>query len=211
MQKLVLPIAGAACALILAAAVLVSVMPSQAHRSPAMMAIAGSDIGGPFELTTHTGERVKSTDVIDRPSLIYFGFTFCPDICPIDTQIMVEAVEILDEKNIDVKPVFITVDPERDTPKELSYYAEGMHPKMVGLTGSAEDIRKAADAYRVFYQKTETPGSAAEYLIQHTGFTYLMGPGDELLAIFRRDFPAEVIAEDVEAVLAERKAREAKD
>lgn len=206
MQKLMLPIAGAVTALILAAAIYLSVRPEPAHVSPAMYAVEGSDIGGPFELTAHTGERVTSADVIDGPTLIYFGYTFCPDICPIDTQIMADAVDILAEKNIDVKPVFVTVDPARDTPKELSYYAEAMHPKMVALTGSDEEIRAAADAYRVYYKKSEVPGSEAEYLMQHTGFTYLMGPGDELLAMFRRDFPAEQIAQDIVNVLAARKA-----
>lgn len=204
MQKLMLPIAGAVTALILAAAIYVSVRPVPAHVSPAMFAVDGTDIGGPFELTAHTGERVTSAEVIDGPTLIYFGYTFCPDICPIDTQIMVDVVDLLAEKDIAVKPVFVTVDPARDTPKELTYYAEAMHPKMVALTGSDDDIRAAADAYRVFYQKSQVPGSEAEYLMQHTGFTYLMGPGDELLAMFRRDFPAEQIAEDVEKVLAAR-------
>ncbi|MEM7058646.1 MAG: SCO family protein [Pseudomonadota bacterium] len=202
MQKLMLPIAGAVVALILALAIFLSVRPTPAHVSPAMFAVEGSDIGGPFELTAHTGERITSAEVIDRPALVYFGYTFCPDICPIDTQVMADTVDLLAEKNIDVKPVFVTVDPARDTPEELSYYAEAMHPKMIALTGSEADIRAAADAYRVFYQKSQTPGSEADYLMQHTGFTYLMGPGDELLAMFRRDFPAEQIAGDVEKVLA---------
>ena len=202
MQKIVLPMAGAVVALVLAAAIFLSVRPGSVPPSEAMLATEGSDIGGPFELTAHTGERISSAELIDRPTLIYFGYTFCPDICPVDTQIMVDVVDLLDERNIDVKPVFITVDPERDTPKELSDFAEAMHPKMIALTGSQEDIRNAADAYRVYYKRAETPGSEAGYLMQHTGFTYLVGPGDKLLALFKREFPAAMIADDVERVLA---------
>ena len=177
--------------------------PAKQYLSPAMINSQGAAIGGPFELTAHTGERMTDAEVIDRPALIYFGYTFCPDICPIDAQIMADAVSILEERGVDVRPVFITVDPERDTPKELAYYAEAMHPKMLGLTGSAEEIRAAADAYKVFYQRVDMPGSAAGYLMNHTGYTYLMTPEKGVTAVFRRDFPPEQIAKDIEAVLGE--------
>lgn len=202
MQKLMLPIAGAVTALILAAAIFVTLQPQSSNTSPAVMATAGADIGGPFELTAHTGERVTSAQVIDGPTLVYFGYTFCPDVCPIDTQILAETVDLLAEKRIDVKPVFITVDPARDTPEELAPYAEAMHPQMIALTGSDADIRAAADAYKVFYSRQDMPGSAAEYLMNHSAYTYLMLPGDELAAVFRRNFSAAQIAEDVAAVLA---------
>ena len=208
MQKLMLPIGAAVVAVILAAAGWLALRPSDGIEiSPAMMAVDGADIGGPFELTAHTGERMTSDALIDRPTLIYFGYTFCPDVCPIDSQIMVDAVDLLAERQIEVKPVFITIDPERDTPKELGYYAEAMHPTMVGLTGSPEDVRAAADEYKVFYKRTNVPGSAAEYLMQHTSFTYLMLPETGLAAIFRRDFPATQIADDIERVLAARSAQ----
>lgn len=177
--------------------------PAKQYLSPAMINSQGAAIGGPFELTAHTGERMTDAEVIDRPALIYFGYTFCPDICPIDAQIMADAVSILEERGVDVRPVFITVDPERDTPNELAYYAEAMHPKMLGLTGSAEEIRAAADAYKVFYQRVDMPGSAAGYLMNHTGYTYLMTPEKGVTAVFRRDFPPEQIAKDIEAVLGE--------
>lgn len=173
------------------------------HMSPAMLNSKGADIGGPFELTAHTGERMTHAQVIDRPTLIYFGYTYCPDICPIDVQIMADAVQILDEKGIEVRPVFVTIDPERDTPEELSDYAEAMHPKMLALTGTTEEIRAAADAYKVFYQRVDVPDSAAGYLMNHTGFTYLMTPQKGVTAVFRRDFPPEQIASDIAAVLGE--------
>ena len=199
------PVLAAAAILVLAiagAAVWFAVQPDPRHLSKAMVNVDGADIGGPFELTAHTGERVTSATLIDGPTLIYFGYTFCPDICPIDTQIMVDAVDLLAERGIEVKPVFITIDPERDTPKELSYFAEAMHPEMVALTGSAEEVRIAADAYKVFYQRVDVEGSAAEYLMNHTGYTYLMTPEHGITALFRREFPPEQIADDIEKVLA---------
>lgn len=199
------PVLAAAAILVLAiagAAVWLAVQPDPRHLSKAMVNVDGADIGGPFELTAHTGEKVTAEALIDGPTLIYFGYTFCPDICPIDTQIMVDAVDLLAERGIAVKPVFITIDPERDTPKELSYFAEAMHPEMVALTGTSEEVRTAADAYKVFYQRVDVEGSAAEYLMNHTGYTYLMTPEKGITALFRREFPPEQIADDIEKVLA---------
>jgi protein SCO1/2 len=176
---------------------------SSSHVSPAMVNADGAAIGGPFELTTHTGARITADELIDGPTLIYFGYTFCPDICPVDTQIMADAVDLLAERGIAVKPVFITIDPERDTPKELSYYAEAMHPKLVALTGTEAEVRVAADAYKVFYQRVDLEDSAAGYLMNHTGYTYLMTPQKGITALFRRDFPPEQIADDIEKVLGE--------
>lgn len=203
MMKPVLAAAAVLALVITGAAVWFAVQPDARHLSKAMVNVDGADIGGPFELTAHTGERVTSETLIDGPTLIYFGYTFCPDICPIDTQVMVDAVDLLAERGISVKPVFITIDPARDTPEELSFFAEAMHPGMVALTGSAEEIRAAADAYKVFYQRVDVEGSAAGYLMNHTGYTYLMTPERGITALFRREFPPEQIADDIEKVLAE--------
>ena len=200
-MKPMLAVAAVLIAGVVGAAAWFALKPAPGYLSQAMVNVDGATIGGPFELTAHTGERVDAATVIDRPTLIYFGYTFCPDICPIDTQIMVDAVDLLDEKGIDVKPVFITIDPERDTPKELSYFAEAVHPKLLALTGTKEEIRSAADAYKVFYQRVDLEESSAEYLMNHTGFTYLMTPEKGITALFRRDFPPEQIANDVEKVL----------
>ncbi len=201
MNKIIMAAAGTLIAVIVAAVVYLEFFPRGNNLSPAMLNVDGASLGGPFELTQHTGERITADALIDRPTLIYFGYTFCPDICPIDVQVMADAVIALDEKGIDVRPVFVTVDPERDTPEELAAYVEAMHPKMIGLTGSAEDIRTAADAYKVYYQRVDVEGSAAEYLMNHTGFTYLMTPETGIAAAFRNGFPPEHMAADVEAVL----------
>jgi protein SCO1/2 len=201
MSKIIMAMAGVLIAAIVAVAVYLEFGSRGQHLSPAMLNVDGASLGGPFELTQHTGERITAEALIDRPTLIYFGYTFCPDICPIDVQVMADAVMMLDEKGIDVRPVFVTIDPARDTAEELSAYVEAMHPRMIGLTGTEDEIRAAADAYKVYYQRVDVEGSAAEYLMNHTGFTYLMTPEKGITATFRNGFPPEQIAEDVAAVL----------
>ena len=147
-------------------------------------AVAGAAaIGGPFELVAETGETVTAEEVLDEPSLVYFGYTYCPDVCPFDASRNAEAVDMLAERGYDVQPVFITVDPERDTPEVMAEFTDYMHPDMLGLTGSAEQVQEAAQAYRVYYaQRGEDP---ATYLMDHTVFTYLMLPGHGFVDLFR--------------------------
>ena len=104
--------------------------------------VGGADIGGPFELVDETGQTVTEKDVITGPTLVYFGYTFCPDICPTDNMRNAMAVEILDERGLDVKPVFISIDPERDTPERLTDFTDAFHDRMVGLTGTPAQVRQ---------------------------------------------------------------------
>ena len=116
-------------------------------------AVAGGSaaIGGPFELVDHKGHAVTEQDVIVEPSLIYFGYTFCPDVCPFDTVRNAEAIDLLAEQGLSAIPIFISIDPERDTPEALDAYVENIHPKMVGLTGTEEQVKAASKAYRTYY------------------------------------------------------------
>jgi protein SCO1 len=202
MRVVILAAAGALVVAIAGLAAWLGFAERPAELSPSMVNVQGADIGGPFELTGQDGKRVTSDQLIDGPTLIYFGYTFCPDVCPVDTQIMAQAVDILDEQGIDVTPVFITVDPERDTPEALADYAEAVHPKLRALTGTPEEIQTAADAYKVFYQKVEMPESAVGYLMNHTSYFYLMVPGEGLVALFRRGVTPESLAADIARVLA---------
>ncbi len=202
MRAVVLAAAGALVAAIVVGALWLSLAQRPVELSPAMVNVDGADIGGAFELTAPTGARITSEQLIDGPTLIYFGYTFCPDVCPVDTQTMAQAVDILAGQGVVVTPVFITVDPERDTPEALGDYAEALHPKMIALTGTPEDIRTAAEAYKVFYQKVEMPDSAAGYLMNHTSYFYLMTPAQGLTALFRRDVTPESLAADIARVLA---------
>ncbi len=157
-------------------------------------AIAGgtASIGGPFTLVNEQGEEVTEADVITKPSLVYFGYTFCPDVCPLDNARNAEAVDLLAARGHDVQPVFISVDPERDTPEVVREYAGWMHEKMIGLTGSPEQVRAASQAYKTFYSKQETGDEF--YLVDHSTFTYLVLPGVGFAEYFRRGDSAEDVA-----------------
>jgi len=153
-------------------------------------------IGGPFELVSETGETVTDEDVIDKPALIYFGYTFCPDVCPLDTARNAEAVDLLESRGHMVKPVFISVDPARDTPEVLAEFTDYLHPRMVGLTGSEEQVRAASNAYRTYYRAQEPEEGAEEfYLVDHSTMTYLTLPGHGFVEFFRRDATAQEIAD----------------
>lgn len=166
---------------------------SSAETECGTAAVAGSAIGGPFELVNSNGTLVTDKDVIDRPTLVYFGYAFCPDVCPFDVARNALAIDLLEEQGVDARPVFITIDPARDTPEELASYAADMHPKMVALSGTDEQIKAAAQAYKVYYAKGEGEGDF--YLMDHSTFTYLMMPETGLATYFKRDDSAEYIAE----------------
>ncbi|MFN3643129.1 MAG: SCO family protein [Gemmobacter sp.] len=160
-------------------------------------AVAGGEamIGGPFTLVDQTGRTVTDAEVVTRPSLIYFGYTYCPDVCPLDTARNAEAVEILEEMGKIVTPVFISIDPKRDTPEVLAEFAANLHPRMIALTGSQTQIDAASKAYRTFYRVQD--GDPDYYLIDHTTFTYLVLPGHGFVEFFRRDAGPEEIARRV--------------
>ncbi len=156
-------------------------------------AVGGGTIGGPFTLVDETGATVTDKDVLAKPSLVYFGYTFCPDVCPLDGARNAEAVDILEEKGIDVTPVFISIDPARDTPKVMADFTENLHPKMIGLTGSPEQVKAASNAYKTFFQKQESGDEF--YLVDHTTQTYLMLPGIGFADFFNRDDTPDQMAE----------------
>jgi protein SCO1 len=153
-------------------------------------AVAGGSIGGPFTLVDQTGRRVTEAEVLRDPALVYFGYTWCPDVCPLDVTRNADAVDLLQEQSLEVTPVFVSVDPARDTPEVLADYAGYMHPRLVALTGTPEQVKAAADAYRVYYKAHE----GEDYLVDHTTFTYLMMPGRGFVDVFGRDVPAEEMA-----------------
>jgi protein SCO1 len=157
--------------------------------------VAAGDIGGPFTLVDTTGTTVTDTDVITRPTLVYFGYTFCPDVCPFDNARNAQAIDILEERGIEATPVFITIDPARDTPEVMAEYTANLHPAMIGLTGSQEQVKAAADVYRALYQRRETGDE--NYLMDHSVFTYLMMPETGFADFFQRDATPEQIADAV--------------
>lgn len=151
-------------------------------------------IGGPFELTTHTGNKVSEKDVITGPTLVYFGYSFCPDVCPLDNARNAEVAEILKSQNISLRPVFVSVDPARDTPEQMAEYVGYFSEDMLGLSGTPEQIKAAAQAYKVYYRKASED---EHYLVDHSTFTYLMHPEHGFLEFYKRAQSAEEVAESV--------------
>lgn len=141
-------------------------------------------VGGPFELTNQDGKRVKSSDFAGKYMLVVFGYTYCPDICPSELQVVSAALDEIGPSADRIQPVFVTVDPTRDTPQVMKDYVANFHPGFVGLTGSEEDISAVAKAYRVYYRKAEQADPSIPYLMDHTTLVYLMGPDGEYLTHF---------------------------
>lgn len=158
-----------------------------------VVATGPGSVGGPFTLVSETGTTVTEADVITKPSLIYFGYTFCPDICPFDAARNADAVDLLAARGYDVQPVFISVDPQRDTPERLAEFTDFMHPAMIGLSGSEEQVRAASQAYKTYFRKQD--GDDEFYLVDHTTFTYLVLPKVGFVEFFRRETTPEEMAD----------------
>ena len=164
-------------------------------------------VGGPFELTDHTGKPRTNSDFCGKLMLVYFGFTWCPDICPTDLQAIGLALDKLGAEGDSVQPLFITVDPERDTAEHLAEYVPMFHPRLIGLTGSTDAIRKVADAYKVYYAKVDPPKENVKedggyYTIDHTAFIYLMDREGNYLGFFPPGTSADRMVEIIRPRLA---------
>jgi cytochrome oxidase Cu insertion factor (SCO1/SenC/PrrC family) len=152
-----------------------------------------ASIGGPFELVNQRGETVTQDILLGHYNLVYFGFTYCPDICPLTLQSMADAIELLPGQKSDlVQPVFVSLDPERDTPDIVASYVGNFHSRMIGLTGAPEQVRNAASAYRVFFRKAPL-GDDGDYTIDHSGYLYLMNRSGKYIDHFRKDVTTEQI------------------
>ncbi|SDI31495.1 protein SCO1/2 [Bradyrhizobium lablabi] len=186
-------------------------MPAVAADAPARSAAEIMDIlmwnrepvGGPFELTDHTGKPRTNSDFRGKLMLVYFGFTYCPDVCPADLQAIGLALDKLGAEADSVQPLFITVDPERDTAQHLAEYVPMFHPRLIGLTGSAEAIRKAADAYKVYYARVEASKDPADYTVDHTAYIYLMDRDGNYLGFFPPGTSADRMVEIIRPRLTE--------
>jgi cytochrome oxidase Cu insertion factor (SCO1/SenC/PrrC family) len=157
-------------------------------------------VGGPFTLIDHTGRTRKDSDFRGKLMIVYFGYTFCPDVCPADLMAITQALDELGPGADDIQPIFITVDPERDN-KVLAEYVRAFHKSLIGLTGSPEEIRKVANAYKAFYAKVP-PARDGDYAIDHTGVIYLMGRGGEYLGFMPPQTGPEKLTEVLRKYLA---------
>lgn len=155
-------------------------------------------IGGAFTMTDHTGKTVTDADFRGKYLLVYFGYTYCPDVCPTELGAMAKALDLLGQQSVKVQPLFITVDPERDTVAHLKDYVGLFHPDLVGLTGTPEQVRDTARAYRVYYAKApQKDAKPDEYLMDHSSFIYLMAPDGGFAGVYPAGTTADRIAQDL--------------
>jgi protein SCO1/2 len=194
-------LAGAVLAgiVILAAGVFFALVMREGPRGVGGTAL-GSAIGGPFRLTDQNGNWVTDADLKGKWSLIYFGYTHCPDACPTALNDIAVALGELGAKREAVRPVFITVDPERDTPAALKDYVTSFDAPILALTGTAEEVAQAAKAYRVYYAKHAEPGG--DYSMDHSSVIYVMDPQGRFTASFTHESSPEQIAERLKKLLA---------
>jgi cytochrome oxidase Cu insertion factor (SCO1/SenC/PrrC family) len=151
-------------------------------------------IGGPFTLIDQSGSEVNEQILLGHYSLVYFGFTYCPDICPMTLQTIADAIDLLPgQKSELVQPIFISLDSKRDTVETMASYVSNFHIRMIGLTGTEQQIAKAADAYRVFYREAPID-DAGDYTIDHSGFLYLMNRGGRYIDHFGKDVTLEELS-----------------
>jgi protein SCO1/2 len=155
-------------------------------------------VGGPFQMTDQNGQAVTEASYAGRYMMVFFGYTFCPDVCPQGLQVIGDALDIYAEKGGDadkIVPLFVTVDPERDTPEIMKDYLSNFRPGIQGLSGSIEQTTAIGKAYRVYYAKVKDPDSSADYLMDHTSLIYFMGPDGGYAGHFSHTSTSEQIAE----------------
>lgn len=171
---------------------------AMAPAAERMMPDIAASLGGPFSLVDEDGQRVTEASYRGRFLLIYFGYRYCPDVCPTELGKMAAALDLLPPAaQARIQPLFITVDPERDDPAGLKDYTDLFHPALIGLTGTLAETRAAARAWRVFYAKQTAGRDADAYLMDHSSFIYLAGPDGRAL----RFFPPETTPEALAAAL----------
>jgi protein SCO1 len=162
---------------------------------------SGIGIGGPFTLQDSSGKPVTDRDFRGRYMLVYFGYTFCPDVCPTTLSSVADALDKLGPDAAKVRPVFITVDPKRDTPEVVGKYAAAFAPGIVGLTGTPEEIARVAKAYRVYYAEHRTGPEPDNYTMDHSSVLYLMDPNGAFLAPVRADQSGDEIAANLKKLM----------
>lgn len=168
---------------------------TQAPSDPnVLIAVTNDAFGGPFTLTDHTGKTVTEKDFTGTYRLIYFGFTFCPAICPTELQKITAALNAMGDKGKVVQPIFVTVDPERDTPAVMKNYVSLFHPSLIGLSGTPEQVKDMLKTYKIYASKVKDP-QMTDYTMDHSSFIYFMAPDDRLLHIFKTPDQAPYLTE----------------
>ena len=199
--------AGAAALLLLAGGALIlrTYLTLPAFRATS---VGEADIRSDFSLVDHTGRAVTEADFAGRWQLVFFGFTHCPDICPTTLAYMASVLDLLGSKAEQVAPLFITVDPTRDTIPVMAEYVSAFHPRLVGLTGTEAQVADAAESFRIWYERVENETAPDGYMMAHAGHIYLMRPDGGFETVFQeRDQTPEAVAEQILTLIREREDR----
>ena len=195
MQKITLILVAFALVLIISGLALVSA-PQKIASDAGPKPVAAGKFGGSFTLTDHNGNIFTDKDLEGKYALIYFGFTYCPAICPTELAKMADALEGLGTDADSIQPVFITVDPERDTVDVMKGYVAHFYPTLIGLTGTMEQIEQAKKAYKVYAAKVEDP-AMNDYTMDHSSYIYFMAPDGALLSLFKTQDTAESMIDSI--------------
>ena len=189
-------------ALIIAAALAISgcdgslPVPTATETPP----LQGAAIGGPFTLTAANGKKVSWGDFKGKYRIVYFGYAFCPDVCPTDMQRSMAGLKLFEKEQpklgANIQPIFITIDPARDTPKVVGEFTANFHPRLIGLPGTQAEIKSAADVFRVYYSRGEDSAGGG-YLMDHSRITYLFGPDGAPVATLPTDQGPEAVAAEL--------------
>jgi protein SCO1/2 len=184
--------------LLLVAALIGGVLWYESEKVPGLgrvVTTGQADVGGPFQLTNQSGKRLSDKDFRGRYMLIYFGYSFCPDVCPTTLAVMAQALEKVGAQSSRVTPILITIDPERDTPKVLEDYVKAFGPSFVGLTGSVDEIKAVEKKYRVYAVKKPLEGG--NYGMDHSSVIYLMGPDGKLVSFYDEAISPDDLAKEL--------------
>jgi protein SCO1/2 len=211
-QKIILIIATGLVAVLFG--FLVSILSVKSQKTPEQAPARQIELDGRFSLVDETGQSVTQDSYGDRYRLVYFGFSFCPDVCPMQLDVIANALDIIARDNMlppdylskSLVPLFISLDPQRDSPTELATYTDNFHPALIGLTGTAEQVKAAAAAYKVFYQSVDDPESTAGYTVDHSSIVYLMGPDNR----YRQHFTYRAGPQDMATAITDIIAGEAR-
>ncbi len=168
---------------------------------PKTWSVGKAQIGGPFELIDHNGKKVSDKTYAGQHLLVFFGFTYCPDICPAALQKVSVVMDQLGPKAEGLKPIFISVDPERDTVEQMKLYMSNFDSRIVGLTGSTAQIAEAVKVYRAYAKKREDPSNSDGYTMDHSSFLYLMAPNGDFITHFTHVSPVDKMVERLSAAL----------
>jgi protein SCO1/2 len=185
------------CGIGVAAAYMFDVFP----RGPEATATREGGPGGPFTLTAHTGERMSDADFRGRYTLVFFGFTYCPDVCPTTLADMHAALDALGGDAAQVQPLFVSVDPKRDTPEQLAAYVAAFDDRIIGLTGTEAEIEAVARAYGVYYEYVPDETDPEFYLVNHTAAIYFMDREGRFIRVFSYQTPTDEMVAEIRAVM----------